>query len=112
MLPAIESAIPVSGAVRSPAGPRASTLRFLDSRVARSAGTLVRVRRSPSRSSGNTRRGAHSTRSSETGTSSSPLSAPNTRVATTTGTTTCPSRSPLAPSASRPVWVAVSAALP
>ena len=75
MLPAIESAIPVSGEVRSPAGPRASTLRFRDRSVARSGGTLSRVRRSPSRSSGNTRRGRQSTRSPVTGTSSSPCSA-------------------------------------
>ena len=41
MLPAIESAMPVSGEERSPAGPRASTRRFRDRSVARSGRTLL-----------------------------------------------------------------------
>ena len=93
MRPAIESAIPTSGEVRASAGPAARTLPSCERRVARMAGALTRVRRSPARSSGNTRRGVQSTRSPETGTRRSPRRLPNTRVSTTTGTvTSLPSR--------------------
>ena len=88
MRPAIESAIPTSGEVRASAGPSARTLPSCERRVARTAGTLTRLRRSPSRSSGNTSRGDQSTRSPDTGTRRSPRRLPKTRVSTTTGTVT------------------------
>ena len=65
--PAIESAIPTSGEVRDGAWPSARTLPSCERSVARTGGALMRESRSPARSSGNTSRGAQSTRSSETG---------------------------------------------
>ena len=90
MRPAIESAIPTSGEVRPSAGPLARTLPSCERRVARTAGALTRVRRSPARSSGNTSRGDQSTRSPDIGTRRSPRRLPKTRVSTTTGTATSP----------------------
>jgi hypothetical protein len=97
MRPAIESAMPASGEVLDVAGPSASTLRSREWSVARTGGRLLRLSRSPGRSSGNTSHGSHSTRSSETGRRRSPRRLPKTRVSTTSGTAM---RSPSAPSGS------------
>ena len=110
MRPAIESAIPTSGEVRASAGPCARTLPSCERRVARTAGTLTRARRSPARSSGNTSWGAQSTRSPDTRTRRSPRRLPKTRVSTTTGTVTSSPSAPSGSPASSSVSVAVAAA--
>jgi hypothetical protein len=110
MRPAIESAMPTSGEVRASAGPSARILPSRERSVARRAGALMRVRRSPGRSSGNTSRGVQSTDSPDTGTRSSPRRLPKTRVSTTMGTVTSPSCTPSVSPASTAVIVAVAAA--
>ncbi len=102
--------MPTSGDVRAGAGPSASTLPSRERIVARLAGRLARLSRSPLRSSGNTSRGDHATCSPDTGISTLPRRAPNTRVPTTTGTVTESPSTPAGSSTSIELAVAVAAA--
>ena len=109
-MPAIEPAIASSGELRRSTCPRASTLPSRDSSVARRAGRLRRVSASPGLSPGNASSGPQVTCSSATGRLSLPRTRPNTRVWTSTGTTTLPPLPPSGSPVSKRSAVAVAAA--